>query len=111
MRYQDKDKTFYKSKEWKAKRLEVLKLDKFECQECKKHGRITKANTVHHRFLLEKYPEHGLDIYVGSKRNLISLCHECHEKAHGYRKKDETPLTEEKWQKKNTPGQKISRFK
>ncbi len=97
MRYSKEKTTFYKTKEWKAKRTEVLKLDKYECQECKKNGKITKANTVHHRWLLEKYPEYGLNIYVNGQRNLVSLCHECHEKAHNYRKTQEKPLTEEKW--------------
>ena len=95
-----KNKTFYKSKEWKAKRQEVLKMDRFECQECKKQGKFTKANTVHHIYFLEKYPEFALDIFIERngkrERNLISLCHDCHEKAHGYRKKKK-PLTEEKW--------------
>lgn len=39
------------------------------------------------------YEWHGV-----RKRNLVSLCHDCHEAVHGYRKpeKKET-LTEERW--------------
>ena len=39
---------FYTWSEWKAKREEVLKLDKYECQICKQRGKYKKATTVHH---------------------------------------------------------------
>lgn len=91
---------FYLSKEWKKKRIEVLKMDKYECQNCKKKGRLTKANTVHHLFYRKKYPAYELETFVihegKYKRNLISLCHECHEEEHDYRRKKK-PITEERW--------------
>lgn len=93
---------FYIWNEWLKVRAEVLKIDKFECQDCKKKGKYTRASTVHHNQFLKKHPELALEIYYefqGKKyRNLVSLCHDCHEERHGFRKKEiKKPLTEERW--------------
>lgn len=93
---------FYVWGKWKAIRSEVLRMDHFACQRCKGRGRYTKATTVHHVNYVKKHPDKALDIWYSFKglkhRNLISLCHECHEEVHGYRKKKkENPLTEERW--------------
>lgn len=51
---------------------------------------------------VKKHPDMALEIWYEwhgvRKRNLVSLCHDCHEAVHGYRKpeKKET-LTEERW--------------
>ena len=97
-----KTNPFYLTWAWKKKRLEVLRLDKFECQHCKAKGFYKPANTVHHVNHLDKHPELALDIYYTDaegkqKRNLISLCHDCHEIEHGYRQKEKKYLTEEMW--------------
>lgn len=94
--------TFYTWGKWKRIRKEVLQQDKYECQMCKRRGRYTKATTVHHANYVKKHPELALEKYYTwhgqKKRNLISLCHDCHEEVHGYRKKEEKkPLTEERW--------------
>lgn len=69
---------FYKSKAWVAVRHRALTRDRYLCQECLKHGLITRANTVHHKVELKQ---------DWSKRfrldNLVSLCPECHNRAHG----------------------------
>lgn len=93
---------FYVSGKWKTLRREVLAMDKFECQICKERGRYTKATTVHHVNYVKKHPDMALDIYYefkgNKRRNLISLCHDCHEEVHGYRKTEtKKPLTEERW--------------
>ena len=93
---------FYTWSKWKTKREEVLKLDKYECQICKKRGKYKKATTVHHVNYVKKHPDKALEIWYyfkgEKKRNLISLCHECHEEVHGYRKKEKKKLlTEERW--------------
>lgn len=93
---------FYVWGKWKAKRKEVLRLDKNECQIFRRRGKYTRATTVHHVKYVKKHPELALEIWYTFKgkrqRNLISLCHDCHEEVHGYRKKDKKePLTEEKW--------------
>ena len=93
---------FYTWARWKSLREKVLDMDKHECQICKSRGKYTKATTVHHVNYVKRHPELALDIYYTykgkTKRNLISLCHDCHEEVHGYRKpKEKRPLTEERW--------------
>lgn len=94
---------FYTWGPWKSIRKEVLKMDKGECQRCREKKKIyTKATTVHHVNHVRKHPEMALEIWYERhgvrKRNLISLCHECHEAVHGYRKPGrKEPLTEERW--------------
>ena len=94
---------FYTWSKWLRVRKQVLEMDKHECQDCKKRGMYKKADTVHHNRFLKKYPDQALEIWYtfqGKRyRNLVSLCHDCHEARHGYRKKQEgKPLTEERWE-------------
>ena len=54
---------------------------------------IAQATTVHHINYVKSHPELALEImFVNEQgeleRNLISLCHDCHEKRHGYRHKN-----------------------
>lgn len=93
---------FYTWSKWLAVREDVLRADKYECQDCKAHGKYTRATTVHHINFVKRYPELALEKYYAAgeqeERNLVSLCHDCHEARHGYRKKHYTkPLTEERW--------------
>ena len=96
---------FYKWSRWRAVREDVLRADRYECQTCKvKYKRYRPADTVHHVNHLKDRPDLALEMYYTDpathrkRRNLVSLCHECHEEAHGYRKKkDFVPLTEERW--------------
>lgn len=91
---------FYKSKEWKKLRAAVLKLDHYECQQCKKEGRYSKAQTVHHVHHVKDRPDLALTYMHEGKRNLVSLCRECHNKAHPekFRKWErKEPLTPERW--------------
>ena len=67
----------YKDKRWKKKRELILKRDNYLCRECKRYGKTTQANTVHHVMPVERHPE-----YKWSNNNLISLCHECHNSMH-----------------------------
>lgn len=98
----DRLKDFYNSRYWRKLRKEVLDEYKHECQECKKKGFYTKANHVHHVQYVRKHPRYSLSksyIFKGKEYiNLIPLCHNCHEEAHGYRQKEkEEPLTIERW--------------
>lgn len=97
---------FYKWGRWKAVRRQVLEMDRHECQSCKeKYHRYRRATTVHHVNHLRDRPELGLEVWYldpaqhRKRRNLISLCHECHEEAHGFRKQpaQAEPLTPERW--------------
>lgn len=70
---------FYSSTEWEEKRLEIMKLDNFTCQQCgqtasSKHGFLN----VHHIVPLSSDWEKRLDKY-----NLITLCVDCHTKTFG----------------------------
>ena len=91
---------FYLSKEWKKKRLEVLRLDKYKCQHCKARGILTPATTVLARWGRREWAQDALDIYVvcngRTERNLISLCRDCHEAEHN-RFGNSEQLTEERW--------------
>lgn len=86
-------KHFYNSKAWKIKRMEILKRDRFECQDCIGRLRrareqgiiltgserdIRRAEEVHHKQELREHPELALD-----DDNLISLCTQCHNVRHG----------------------------
>lgn len=96
---------FYKWRKWLRVRREVLELDKFECQRCRNiYHRYRKATTVHHVNPLKERPELSLEIWYRDpathkeRRNLLSLCHDCHEEVHGYRKREDIePLTQERW--------------
>ena len=93
---------FYKSSKWRKKRKEVLTLDKHECLVCKDKGKRTKATIVHHVLRLRNHPELALSIYHNNQRQLISICHDCHEKEHveerkHFEKKELMFTNEEKW--------------
>jgi len=68
---------FYNTKKWKQKRKTILKRDEYQCRECRRYGKFTPADTVHHIYPLEDYPQYKLN-----SNNLISLCNTCHENMH-----------------------------
>ena len=90
-------------------RLEQLERDHFECQRCKHCGKYqsvqgikkyTRAVLVHHDFRVQQYPQYAFMPFVNGKRNLYSLCQNCHEIEHEderglVQKKEE--LNEERW--------------
>lgn len=92
---------FYDSRAWRRVRREVLRMDHNECQYCKQRGHHTKADTVHHAYHLDEYPQYGLIAFVDGKRNLISACRECHETVcHPERLRrtvEKEPVTQEMW--------------
>ena len=51
------NKKIYNSKAWKNKREYILRRDHYLCQESKRYGKHIEAETVHHIFPLEDYPE------------------------------------------------------
>ena len=94
---------FYSSSEWRAKRLEILEREHFECRFCKEDGRVTTLDhsilEVDHIEELKDRPDLALD-----SDNLRVLCKDCHNKRHkrfNYRpKKKANRLTEkfpERW--------------
>jgi 5-methylcytosine-specific restriction protein A len=95
--------SFYDSPEWRQLRRKVLIEDRHECQKHKERGYYARANTVHHVKYRDKHPDLALSKYYidadgKQKRQLISLCHDCHEEEHGHRAKNPgEPLTPERW--------------
>ena len=96
---------FYTWSKWLDVRAKVLRMDRNECQRCKnlKH-KYSRATTVHHVNHFKRRPDLALEIWYHNpatheaERNLVSLCHDCHEEVHGHRKKDDDePLTAERW--------------
>lgn len=99
-----KAQRFYDSTEWKRVRKEVLALDHHECVECARHGTYTPAKIVHHVHHLKDHWDLRSSIYdENGERNLVSLCADCHAKAHPERGGDHVHennpeiLTEEWW--------------
>ena len=76
----DKDRTkFYNSVAWRRAKRMRLEIDHYLCQKClTEKCNVVPADVVHHIKPLQKCPEMGLVI-----DNLISLCHDCHNKIHG----------------------------
>lgn len=90
---------FYKSRAWQSTREKVLRRDNFECQACKREGRLTtidndkrKSLDVDHIKALETHPQlaHDLD-------NLETLCIKCHNKKEKRFTRKETKWKDERW--------------
>lgn len=96
---------FYLWPEWRKEpdgiRFQVLRLDRFECQPCKRRGRYRKATIVHHIKHLKDRPDLALSIFDGKERQLESVCYWCHEDFHPERfpqpQDQAPPLTPERW--------------
>ena len=82
---------FHKSKAWLSKREKILRRDEYLCQECKRYGKTTAANTVHHIYPIALRPSLRL-----LSVNLISLCPKCHNEMHD-RVTDELTAKGLKW--------------
>lgn len=67
----------YKSKRWKRLRERILRRDDYMCQVSKRYGRRVEANTVHHIYPADQYPE-----YQWCEWNLISLSQSVHNEMH-----------------------------
>ena len=77
----------YTSKRWHRLRQKILKRDNYICQYNKRFGRLVEANTVHHIYPAETYPQ-----YEYCEWNLISLSKEAHNIMHD---RDSHELTDE----------------
>ena len=96
---------FYLWPEWRGEpdglRAQVLRIDRYECQVCKRRGRYRKAVIVHHVKHLKNRPDLALSIYDGEERQLESVCKTCHEEYHPESQRQKLtpkpPVTEERW--------------
>ena len=68
---------FYLSDRWKKKRTKILRRDSYVCQLSKRYGKMMPADTVHHIFPREEFPEYALKDW-----NLISVCSAEHDRLH-----------------------------
>lgn len=68
---------FYKTARWERLRAAVLRRDGYMCQVSKRYGRHMQADTVHHIYPREEYPE-----YQWEPWNLISVTWAVHETLH-----------------------------
>ena len=68
---------FYKTARWLRLRAVILRRDGYMCQASRRYGRRVQADTVHHIFPREIYPEYQYDTW-----NLISLSAEAHNRMH-----------------------------
>ena len=64
---------FYASPQWVRLRDIVLARANYQCQVCRRAGRITPATEVHHKIPIRVDWSKRLD-----EHNLIALCHRCH---------------------------------
>ena len=67
----------YESKRWKRKRAQILRRDGYMCQLSKRYGKLVQADTVHHIFPIELFPE-----YAWCDWNLVSLSKKQHNACH-----------------------------
>lgn len=94
---------FYVWTPWVNLRRRVIEMDHNECQRCRERGRYTQATMVHHVNHVEDRPDLALEVYYTDsdgerRRNLISLCHDCHMIEHGWgQRRYKKPLTRERW--------------
>ena len=75
--YEKKADPFYKSARWKRMRERILRRDKYMCQISKRYGKSVQADTVHHIFPRDEFPQHEFELW-----NLISLSQKEHNKLH-----------------------------
>lgn len=78
----NKFEKFYSSKLWQDMRAYILARDDYLCQDCLKKNIIKQAREVHHIIFLTQDFNKRLD-----EKNLISLCHDCHQERHGKHRK------------------------
>lgn len=93
---------FYQTTEWKHIKSEVLQKQHNECQICKRKGRYTKADTVHHIQYVRSHPELALSkTYINARGkeqvNLIAICKACHNQVHDKFKHKPKFTNTERW--------------
>lgn len=75
--HKEKIMNFYLSDKWKHKRKKILRRDGYLCQISKRYGKMIPAETVHHIFPRDEFPQYSLEDW-----NLISLCKAKHDELH-----------------------------
>lgn len=83
---EDRLDLFYTSRSWRACRAEAFERCHYECQECKRNGKLTLLRHPdrelrdgevegigHHKLSLKEHPELALD-----PKNIEAVCWSCH---------------------------------
>jgi len=68
---------FYKGRRWEIVRAAALARDGYMCQVSKRYGKMVQADTVHHVFPRELFPEYQYCLW-----NLVSLAGSVHDEMH-----------------------------
>lgn len=71
------EERFYHNRKWLMIRQSVLRRDGYICQLSKRYGKMKQANTVHHIFPRDEFPQYQYELW-----NLISLSAEKHNELH-----------------------------
>lgn len=87
----------YHTAKWTKIRTAVLYRDGYQCRQCKRFGKNTAANTVHHIIPSNMDLFYALDY-------MISLCDSCHNLMHNRRSNELSELGQE-WEAKYKRGQ------
>lgn len=100
---EDRLSDFYTSRPWRKARAISFEQNNYECQECKRNGKLTllahpgqqpRAGEVkgigHHKKPVRKYPQLALTV-----SNIEPVCWSCHNKIE--KENTENILTEEIW--------------
>lgn len=102
----DKIIVFYKTDDWLELKAEVLEENHYECQNCLKDGKYTRADVVHHVNHVRTHPhlalsKHYTDSKGKKQKNLVPLCNACHALEHpekfGNQQNADKFTNEEKW--------------
>ncbi len=94
---------FYNNRAWRNLAKKIRTNSNNECQICKSKGKYSPATTVHHVLHLKKFPQFAYtEFYIDEKgkkqKQLVALCHECHEEQHSKKKVCKQKFTnEELW--------------
>ncbi len=85
------------NRRWRALREQALRRDRFMCRESARYGRMIPADTVHHVWPAEEYPEYAYCLW-----NLISLSLAAHNEMHDRQTNEITELGRY-WQRRTIP--------
>lgn len=69
--------TGYKTKRWERLRETILRRDGYRCREAARYGLAVQADTVHHVWPVEDFPQFAWEPW-----NLIALSHKAHNEMH-----------------------------
>lgn len=85
------------NRRWQRLRQQALRRDGYKCQESKRYGKVVQADTVHHIWPAEDYPEFAYCLW-----NLISLSAASHDAMHD-RKTKKLTAAGLRWRSRTPP--------